>query len=295
MQKALPAKPSPLEAAAAPAFVVIWSTGFVVARLIRGTVDPELFLAARFVLIAVLFVPLVLATGAAWPRGRDIARHLAAGMLINGLYLGASFWAVANGLPAAVNALIGALQPLLVALLSRAVLGERVTRRTWVGLLVGLAGVALVIAPRLASGDGSVGSPLVLAVAFAGIVSMTVGALVQKTSLAGADLRAASALQNAGAAAVCGLAALVLGEDRWTGGAASLAALAWSGVIVSGGGTTLLVWMIRRGAAARASALLLAVPPLVAVETFVIFGDRLTLVQMLGFAVAIGGVWLARR
>jgi drug/metabolite transporter (DMT)-like permease len=283
-----------LSATAPGTFVVIWSTGFVVARLLRGEVDPTLFLAIRFGLTALLFVPLVWLAGVAWPRRRDIPRHLAAGGMIQGVYLGGGYWAVAHGLPAAVMALIGALQPLMVALLARAVLGEAVSRRTWAGLLIGLAGVGLVIVPRLASGDGSVGSPLVLAVALVGIVSMTAGTLIQKTSLAGSDLRSASAVQNFGAAVVCGLLALLLGEEQWGGGARTLWVLAWSSVILSGGGTTLLVWMVRRGEAARVSALLLLVPPLVAVETFLLFGDTLTPVQIVGFCVAIGGVWLAR-
>jgi drug/metabolite transporter (DMT)-like permease len=284
-----------LEAGAGPTFVLVWSTGFIVARMLRGAVDPNLFLAVRFALTAALFVPLVFAARARWPRGRDVPRHLAAGVLIQGIYLGGGYWAVAHGLPAAVMALIGALQPLLVALLARATIGERVSRRTWTGLLIGLSGVCLVIVPRLASGDGSVGSPLVLAVAVVGIVSMTVGTLVQKTSLAGADLRAASAIQNAGAAGACAVFALALGEDHWGGGMPPLLALGWASVFLSGGGTTLLVWMVRRGAAARVSALLLLVPPVVAVETYLLFGDTLTVVQIAGFAVAIAGVWLARR
>jgi len=287
--------PGAVLASAAPAtFVIVWSTGFVVARVLRGAVDPDLFLAVRFGLTALLFVPLVWAAGAAWPRGRAIGRHLAAGVLIQGVYLGGGYWAVANGLPASVMALIGALQPLIVALLAWAVLRERVARRTWLGLLIGLAGVVLVILPRFASGDGSVGSPLVLGVAVIGIVSMAAGTLVQKTSLAGADLRSASALQNFGAALACGLFALLLGERHWAAGWLPLASLGWASVFLSGGGTTLLVWMVRRGEAARVSALLLLVPPLVAVETFVLFGDTLTPVQIAGFAVAIAGVWLAR-
>jgi len=92
----------------------------------------------------------------------------------------------------------------------------------------------------------------------------------------------------------CGVFALLLGEDHWAGGVATLAVLGWAAVFLSGGGTTLLIWMVRRGEAARVSALLLLVPPLVAVETFLLFGDTLTALQTVGFAVAMGGVWLAR-
>ena len=284
-----------LNAVAAPAFVLIWSTGFVVARAVRGEIDPELFLTARFGLTALMFVPLAMAAGVRWPRGRTVWRHTLAGVLLNGLYLGPSYWAVAHGLPAAVMALLGSLQPLLVALAARAFLGETVLGRTWLGLLIGVGGAALVIGPRLAAGDGSIGPPLVVAVSLSGIFSMTAGTLLQKTSMAGVDLRASSAVQNFGGAAATAVLALLLGESHWATGLPQWASLGWAVLVLSGMGTTLLVWMVRNGNATRASALLLLVPPLVAVETFFLFGETLTFVQMLGFAVTLGGVWLARK
>lgn len=284
-----------LRAAAAPLFVLIWSTGFVVARAVKGEIDPELFLTARFGLTGLMFIPIALTARAPWPRGRAIWRHALAGVLISGLYLGPSYWAVANGLPAAVMALLGALQPLLVALAARAFLGERVVARTWLGLLIGVGGAALVIAPRLAAGDGSMGPPVAVIVALLGIFSMTAGTLIQKTSLATADLRSASAVQNLGGAAATAVLALLLGESHWATGVPQWASLVWAVLVLSGMGTTLLVWMVRGGNATRASALLLLVPPLVAAETFILFGETLTWLQIVGFAVALGGVQLARR
>jgi len=283
-------------AAGAPAaFVLLWSTGFVVARAIKGAVDPNLFLVVRFAVTALMFTAVAVAGGARWPRAAAVPRHLLAGCLLQGVYLSATYWAVANGLPASVMALIGTLQPLLVALLARAVLGEHVTARTWAGLLIGVAGVALVLAPRLAAGGGGMGSPLLVAAAALGILSLTVGTLVQKTSLAAADLRSASAVQNIGAGLVAAVATLALGETQWHPGPAPWLGLVWASVVLSGGATTLLVWMVRRGEATRASALLLLVPPLVAVQTFLLFGETLTLLQVAGFAVAMAGVRLARR
>lgn len=288
-----------LLAAGAPTlFVLIWSTGFVVARAVSGAVDPNLFLVVRFALTALMFAVVAWIGRAPWPRGGDALRHLSAGTLLQGVYLCATYWAVANGLPASVMALLGALQPLFVALLARTVLGEQVSRLTWLGLLVGLAGVALVIAPRLAVGLAVAGggwSPAVVVAGLAGILGLTVGTLVQKTSLAAADLRSASAVQNAGAGLVALVVALALGERHWDGGIAPAFALFWAVVVLSGAGTTLLVWMVRRGSATRASALVLLAPPLVAVQTYLLFGETLTPVQVGGFVVALAGVWLARR
>ncbi len=284
-----------LNTVAAPAFVLIWSTGFVVARAVRGQIDPELFLSARFGLTALLFVAFAVAAGARWPRWRAVWRHGLAGVLLNGLYLGPSYWAVAHGLPAAVMALLGSMQPMLVALAARALFGERAGGQTWAGLLIGIAGVGLVILPRLAAADGSIGGKLALAAAMIGVLSMTAGTLLQKTSMASVDLRASSAVQNAGGAAATAALALLLGEGHWASGLPQWASLAWAVLVLSGMGTTLLVWMVRGGNATRATALLLLVPPLVAVETFMLFGETLSVLQMLGFAVTLGGVWLARR
>lgn len=275
-------------------FVLIWSTGFLVARAVAPYADPNLFLLVRFCLVTALFAGLAVAAGAAWPRGRALGWHLAAGGLLHGIYLGAGYWAVGRGLAAGVMALFGALQPLFSAVLAIALMGERLAWRIWAGLMVGLAGVGLVVAPKLlATGAGSV-SPFVVAVALLGIVAATVGTSVQQTSLAAADIRSASAVQNAGAAVVAATLALLLGETRWLPDLALYASLAWSVLVLSGGGTTLLVWMVRGGEATRATALLFVVPPLAATEAYLVFGEALLPVQLLGFAVAMAGVLLVR-
>lgn len=283
-----------LALAAPPLLVSIWSTGFVAARAIKGEVDPDLFLTARLALTGLMFLALALAARVAWPRGRALGRQALAGALMSGVYFVGTYESVAHGLPAAVMALIGSLQPLLVALGAGPMLGEAVSRRTWAGLLVGLAGVGLVLLPRLAGlGGTGVFSPLVLGCAFAGVLGLTGGTLIQKQG-AGTDLRAASAVQNFAGGAVTAVAALALGETHWAAGPAPLATLAWAVFGLSGLGTTLLIWMVRNGEATRASALLLLSPPLVAVQTYFLFGEALTPVQMLGFAVALLGVRLAR-
>lgn len=284
-----------LQAAVPGLFVLIWSTGFVVARAVVPYADPNLFLLARFVLAAAVFGLIALAAGATWPRGRALGGHLVAGALLHGVYLGAAYWAVSRGLAAGVMALFGALQPLLAALLAIAFMGERVTVRAWVGLATGLAGVGLVIAPRLLETGAGAVPPIVVAVGLLAIVGATLGTVVQKTSLAATDIRSASAVQNAGAAVVAAVLAGVLGETRWVPAIELHAALAYAVLVLSAGGTTLLVWMIRRDEAAKATALLFAVPPLAALETYAIFGETLMLVQVAGFAVALAGVLIVRR
>jgi drug/metabolite transporter (DMT)-like permease len=278
--------------AIAALFVVIWSTGFIAAKAIVPVADPNLFLAVRLVLACLLFLGIALAGRAAWPPARDVPRHLLAGVLLQGGYLGGTYWAVGEGLAPGVMALLGALQPMVTAVLAIAVLREVPTRRTWLGLVLGVGGVALVLVPGLeATGSGAM-SPGVVAVAILAVLSLSAGTVLQKTSIAVADLRASSVLQNAGAAAVLGVLALVRGETRWVPGATLWVTLAWASLVLSGLGTLLLVWMIRRGRAANVAALLLLAPPLAAAESYLWFGDRLTVLQLAGFAIGLIGVFL---
>jgi drug/metabolite transporter (DMT)-like permease len=287
---------------AAPVFVFLWSTGFIVARAITPYVDPNLYLLARFAGTAALFCVIALIARAPWPTRREAMRHLLAGALLQGVYLGSGYWAVAQGLGAGVMALLGALQPLLTAVLAARLFGERLSRRAWGGLMLGLIGVALVLGPRIV-GHGTQALPhasastphwLVVAVAVLAIVSITAGTLYQKTSLARADLRSASALQNAGAALVAAALAALLGEHRFVASMTTWLSLAWGIVMLSGVATTLLVWMVRRGDASRATALLFLAPPLAAFESYLLFGETMSAVQVIGFALALVGVGVAR-
>ncbi|MFM0742013.1 DMT family transporter [Paraburkholderia xenovorans] len=288
-----------LVALSAIVFVVLWSTGFVVARAITPYADPNLFLLARFGGTALLFALAALVARAAWPRGRDIGKHLLAGALLQGVYLGAGYWAVAQGLSAGVMALLGALQPLATAAVAAPLFGERLSRRGWAGMALGLAGVALVLEPKLAAAapatpHGNAPPWLVVLISIVAVGAITAGTLFQKTSLAKADIRTASAVQNFGAALVAAVFVLALGEHRWIASATLWGSLAWGIVMLSGISVTLLVWMVRRGDAARATALVFLAPPLAALEGYVGFGETLLPVQIAGFALALVGVVLVR-
>lgn len=283
----------------AAVFVVLWSTGFVVAQAITPYADPNLFLLARFGGTALLFALAALLARAAWPTGRDLGKHLVAGALLQGVYLGAGYWAVAQGLSAGVMALLGALQPLATAAVAVPLFGERLARRGWAGMALGLVGVALVLEPKLAAATppaphGDAPPWLVVLVSILAVGAITAGTLFQKTSLATADIRNASAVQNFGAAVVAMIFALALGEHRWIASPTLWTSLAWGIVMLSGISVTLLVWMVRRGDAARATALVFLAPPLAALEGYLGFGETLLPVQIAGFAVALVGVLLAR-
>jgi drug/metabolite transporter (DMT)-like permease len=274
-------------------FVLIWSTGFIVAKAVAPHADLQLYLLARLGLTTLVMGAAAMAVGAHWPRGRGLRPHLLAGALMQGVYLCASYWAIGRGMAAGVMSLLGALQPLFTALFLVSVLGRRLPLSTWIGLAVGFAGVALVLAPKLASaGVGSL-TPATVAAALGSVMAVTIGALVQKW-LPATDLRTAASVQNFGGTCIAALVTWWVGTGQWDGSAILWGALAWAVLVPSVIGTTLLIWMMRHGEATKVTALLLLVPPLAAVQAYLVFRETLSLVQFVGFALALLGVLLAR-
>ncbi|RTZ47897.1 DMT family transporter [Candidimonas sp. SYP-B2681] len=271
-------------------FVFIWSTGFIVGKAIVPYADPTLFLLVRTLIAAAMFTAIVSYARLTWPPWREIPKHLFAGILLQGLYLSATYWAIAGGLPPAIMALLGALQPLMTAFLAIPILKEIPTRKIWLGLVLGLLGVFLVIQPSLGRNGNESFSIVVLLIDLLAILSITFGTILQKTSISKVDIRVSAALQNIGSVFFTGLFVWILGEDRWIWSVELWASLLWAAFVLSGIGTLLLVWIVRRGQAATASSLMFLAPPLAAIEAYFLFGDRLSAIQLLGFVIAVTGV-----
>lgn len=285
----------PLPSAAIPLlFVVIWATGFVMARLVAPHVEPFTFLALRFALASAVLAGAALVMRAPWPRsGRDWMNAIGIGLLLQGVYLGGVFWAVRHGLPAGVSALIASAQPLLTALLAGPLLGERVPPMRRLGIGIGFVGVALVLAPKL---GGASGYPVpALVASIVSLVGITVATIWQKRAGTNLDLRSGTAIQF-GASALLMLAAALATEtmvidptrDFWIG-------LLWSIFGLSIGAIFLLLVMIRRGAVVGVASWLFLVPPVSALMAFGLFGETFSALQLAGMAVATAGVALATR
>jgi len=277
-------------AAAPGVFVLLWSTGFIGARMGMPYADPFTFLLHRFAILTVVLSAIALLWRAPWPKSLADAGHMAViGLLIHGSYLGGVFWAISQGVHAAVAALIVGVQPLLTAVAAGPYLGEKVSARQWIGLLIGFGGVALVVGDDLNLAAGSGAGILACIVALLGI---TVGTLYQKRHAQGMDLRTGSATQFAAAA----LAMLVLssvfeeGRIEWTGD--FIFAMAWLVVVLSLGAMTLLYVLIRQGAASKVASLFYLVPPVVALEAWLLFDETLNPGDIVGMGLAMAAVAL---
>ena len=275
--------------AAAPAvFVLLWSTGFVGAKYGLPDADPFAFLALRLTIAGALLAALALVTRSRLDA-RQAGRAAVSGVLLHASYLGGVFWAISRGVPAGVSSVVVSLQPVLVAALAARLLGEQLARRQWVGLVVGVAGVALVLAPGLVARTGSLPASGLLACLVA-LAGGTVGTLWQKRHGDGIPLLAGTFVQYAAAAVV--LLALSLttepGRIHWT--PRFVGALVWLVLVLSIGAVLLLLVLLRRGSASGVSSLFSLVPPATAVESYLMFGERLAALSVLGIMVTAVGV-----
>jgi len=276
--------------------VPIWATGFISARAVVPHADPLGFTAVRFTAVALVLAGIALASRVRWPADRAGWRDpVIAGFLMQGVYLSSTFWSVSHGLPAGIAALVGSLQPLLTALLAQPLLGERVSPRRALGILMGFVGAGLVLAPKLGAADPSGIPPLALGVSFLAVLSLTLGTLWQKRTGGRVDLLAGATLQFVGGMACAIPLALAFGSARFESVAPVWLGLAWAVLINSVAGILLLLALIRRGAVAGVAALFFLVPPVAAVLGYLLFGEVLTPLQGAGMALAALGVAVASR
>jgi len=274
-------------------FVLLWSTGFIGAKFGLPFAEPFTFLALRFLLVAGLLAAAAVVSRAPWPRDPATLGHLVvAGVLVHGVYLGGVFASIHQGVPAGVSALIVGLQPLLTAALAGPLLGERVRPMQWFGLLLGLCGIGLVVANKLGQG---MGSPFAMGLSGLALVGMTAGTLYQKRFGGAMDLRTGNAIQFLAAGVVTGAGALLTEGMHidWT--PHFIFALGWLVIVLSLGAISLLLILIREGAASRVASYFYLVPPVTAVEAWLLFDERMGLVALGGMALVVAGVALALR
>jgi drug/metabolite transporter (DMT)-like permease len=274
-------------------FVLLWSTGFIGAKLGLPHADPFTFLLLRFVLVVILMTGLAWWFKASWPNKPIDILHIAiAGVLVHACYLGGVFSAIKAGLPAGVVALVTGLQPLLTAVAAGFVLKEQVTIRQWLGLALGFFGIALVVSPKIGGPTSDLsGFPAALIA----VLAITAGTLYQKKFCTAMDLRSGSVIQYVASLLVMAVIA-PLSEPmhiEWTG--SFLFALGWLTIVLSVGAITLLLALIRAGAAAKVASLFYLVPPTTAFIAFLVFDEPLTMAMLGGMVLTAGGVALAAK
>ena len=274
-------------------FVVLWASGFIGGKLGLLYAEPATFLLLRFALVVALMLPLALLWRAPWPATLGQVAHIGvAGVLIQSCYLGGVFAAIHHGISAGLIALIVGLQPVLTAFVAAPLLGERVSPRQWAGLLLGLAGVALVV---MQNTNLSGVTPVSAGFALLALAGITMGTMYQKRFCGSFDLRAGSVIQFVAAGIALAPFALLFEtrEVQWS--PALLFALGWLVLVLSIGAISLLALLIRRDAVTKVVSLMYLTPPVTAVMAWLVFGETLSIQALLGLGLAAVGVAIVVR
>ncbi len=276
-------------------FVVLWSTGYISARLGLPYAEAGTFLMMRFALAALFMVALVVASRAPLPTSfREWAHCAVVGALVHGLYLYGGFASIQEGLTPTTIAVVVGMQPVITAVLIAPILGEAVDIRQWGGFFLGTVGVVLVIVANFASiGFGS-GAPAVF-LSLICVLSISVGTLYQKRFCASVDLRSGTMIQLIVAAVMMwGISSwFETGHVEWTG--TFVFALLWSVLVLSVGAYTLLWWLVRRKRATNVVSLFFLMPPVTAVFDWLLFDQRVSLITLMGIVIAVAGIVIVIR
>ena len=281
-----------LAARATPAiFVVLWSTGFIATKYVLHSAEPLTYLTIRMAVVVAMMAVIVAVARPRWPDRSGVAHSVVAGILAHGFYLGGTAVAIAHSIPAGLSALIPGLQPILTSTLANRWLGERVTPLQWGGLMLGLAGVVLILHNRPMSGEAGWG----WLASGVSLVSITLGTLYQRRYCSKIDWRAGNLVQYVAVmiffAAVA--AAFENNEVHWT--REFVLSVAWLAVVLSIGSIGLLYWLIRRSAASSVASLFYLVPAVTALMAYALFGERLDVVAIIGMIACAAAVFLVNR
>ena len=275
-------------------FVALWSTGFVVARYSTRNAGPLSFLTVRMLCAAVLLY--VIAKIVQAPKLEKSAWSTSAivGICMHAVYLGGVFIAIKRGLPSGLSALIAGLHPVVTSVAGRFLLKERLRRSQWVGVALGISGVVVVVIDKVRDGLGDVTRPALFAMVIS-IIGMSTGTLVQRARGKEMPLVSGTAAQYVSAGAVLLVASSLFENWEFHLNGELILALLWSVLVLSIAAVMLMMLLISRHSAARVSSLFFLTPALSAIESAILFGERLSPLALVALVVALTGVWLTMR
>jgi drug/metabolite transporter (DMT)-like permease len=283
-----------LERYAPGIFVIIWASGFVVAKYAFRSSDVIFFLSVRLLIAAAILAVITKAMKQSLRlTRRDLYASLAIGIALHAIYLGGVWQAIAEGSPSGIASVITSLQPVLVSVIAIKLLNEPLSRRQLLGLFLGLIGVLLVLEPAFSrAGEMTILALILLMAALSGSTSAT---LMQKRLGHSIPLLAGTTYQFLIAGVVLGIYSFVVGKTSIDWNLESALAMSWAVIVTSIIAILLLLWMLTRGSAARVSSLLYLVPPTTAIQAFILFGEKLNPQAIIGIAMTALGVALVQK
>ena len=274
------------------AFVFLWATGFLGARYAMPNAEPFSFLSIRFAATLIILGLIALFMKVKWPIGSALYYSLLMGVFLHTLYLGAVFWAVKNGLPVGIVGILVGLQPILTAIFATQMLGDRISNIQIFGLIIGLIGVGLVLFPNISE---AIGFEVFLnaLIVIGGIIMFSLGTILQKKFGDNETLIGSVWVQYFGALLVSLPLALLFETFSFNWNGELIFALVWLTLVLSIGAMFLLMLMIKAGEATKVASYFYLVPSVTAITAYILFGETLNIIQIIGMFITSIGVALA--
>jgi len=273
------------------AFIFLWASAFVAAKLGLSDAGPFSMLAIRFVIVAFIFASIVILFRAKWPKRNQILHIGLVGILLHGFYLGGVFFSITKGTAAGTSSLIVSLHPVLTCILATLIIKEEIKVDKWIGIVLGFIGVVIVVWPRL---GGEL--PLIGFVScIIALIAISFGTIIQKKYLENMDILGGNTVQAVFAAIFFSILLIFFEPFKFNPSKELIISMTWLILLVSLGAISILMLLIRRGEMSSTASLFFLAPPVSAILGYLVFKEELNASGIVGFIVACTGVWLVNR
>ena len=273
------------------AFIFLWASAFVAAKLGLSDAGPFSMLAIRFVIVSFIFAIIVFLFRAKWPKKSEVLYIGLVGILLHGFYLGGVFFSITKGTSAGISSLIVSLHPVLTCILAILIIKEDIKVDKWIGIFLGFIGVLIVVRPRLGGELPLIGFiSCVIA-----LVAISFGTIIQKKYLENMDILGGNTIQAVFAAIFFSILLVFFEEFKFNLSKELIISMTWLILLVSLGAISILMLLIRRGEMSSTASLFFLAPPVSAILGYLVFKEELNASGIIGFIVACTGVWLVNR
>ena len=273
-------------------FVILWSSAFVTTKPIIDNSDPFAALAFRFFFVALGFMIFsIYRKQKILIDKKNLIQSIFSGVLFHGIYLGGVFFSISVGVPTGIAALIVTLQPILTNSLAGKFLNEEVSFKQWIGVMLGFLGAALVLGFDIGTSLPVIG----VIASFIALLAITTSTLWQKKIGNNLPLSVSNMYQAVGGCLFHIIIVIVFTEPYINFTTTFLIAMSHQIFLVSFGAFTILMFLIKNNSASKTVSIFFLIPPTTAIMAWLFLNEILTNLDLIGFAIATLGVYIATR
>ena len=273
-------------------FIILWSSAFVTTKPIIDNSDPFTALAFRFFIVALgFFLFSIYTKKKILTNQKNLIQSLFSGVLFHGVYLGGVFYSISIGMPTGIAALIVTLQPILTNALAEKFLGEKVSFKQWLGISLGFLGAALVLGFDIGASLPVIG----VIASFIALLAITTSTLWQKKISNNLPLSVSNMYQAIGGCLFHLIIIFIFTEPYINFTPTFMIAMSHQIFLVSFGAFSILMFLIKNNSASKTVSIFFLIPPTTAIMAWLFLNEVLNNLDLIGFAVATLGVYIATR